>query len=202
MIKLKVFIFIFLFHITLNLNCQYSNLFETKKSQKNRKIKLIDTKFISIIDSFINIIKEDDLMFRDKGYITVNLINGINQHIPNHYNVDKSLYISFSYNQYFISENFRKFPSYFTFLNNKLILFFEEKKIIDFTEKQKYFIKMKFIRLTNNYIERPKFILYKDSIGKYIKMQNIGRTGFGAGFYICYRKDDTLHPFIYKPLTY
>ena len=60
MTKLKLYIFVFGILVSLNLKSQYSNIFEKKDNLNCLKIKIIDKKLISVIDSFINTIKYID----------------------------------------------------------------------------------------------------------------------------------------------
>lgn len=202
MIKLKVCLSFLSILITLNLKGQSTLIYETKLDKNNHKIKLIDSKLISVIDSFISIIKKQDVYFKRKGYVTVKITNKMNENIPISYNPENCLYINFSYTRYFGSEDFKIFPKYYTYINNKLILFFEGNNSSELSKRQIKSTTNKFIRLTNKYIKKPKFVTVLDSNENKIKLQNIGNHGFGAGFYFCFSKTNSQNPFIYKPQIY
>lgn len=202
MTKLKLYIFVFGILVSLNLKSQYSNIFEKKDDINCLKIKIIDKKFISVVDSFINSIKYKDEKFKKRGYITVIMTKKMNENIPLLYDIESCHYINFSYTQYFITEDLKNFPKFYSYIHGKLILFFEDNYLSEFSKRQIYLTKKKFIRLTKKYVEKPKFITILDSSANRIKLQNMGSHGFGAGFYFCYPQNDIQNPFIYKPLIY
>ncbi len=202
MTKLKLYIFVFGILASLNLKSQYSNIFEKKDDVNCLKIKIIDKKLISVIDSFINTIKDIDENFKKRGYITIKMIKKKNENIPSIYNLESCHYINFSYTQFFITDDLKNFPKFYSYINDKLILFFEDSNFSEFSKRQINLTKKKYIRLTKKYIEKPKFITILDSSANRIKLQNLGSHGFGAGFYFCYPQNDIQNPFIYKPLIY
>lgn len=202
MTKLKLYIFVFGILASLNLKSQYSNIFEKKDDVNCLKIKIIDKEFISVVDSFINSIKYIEEKFKKRGYITVKMTKKMNENIPLLYDIESCHYINFSYTQYFITDALKNFPKFYSYINDKLILFFEDNNLSEFSKRQINLTKKKFIRLTKKYVEKPKFITILDSSANRIKLQNLGSHGFGAGFYFCYPQNDIQNPFIYKPLIY
>lgn len=201
MSSIKLFCFIFFIIFSRSVNSQVNDIFISKYN--NKKVKIIDNNLSNTIDSFINVIKNQDRSFNKKGYITIKYIDTKNDKNPTLNKFEKCIYISYSFMQFFLTEDYSSFPTYYAFHKKKLILLFNDdnKKRIDFDQNE-LTNKKKFIRIINKYIEKPKFLILKDSNNKKEKFRNIGRHGFGAGFYVCYLIGDSIKSVIIKPSFY
>ncbi len=148
------------------------------------RIKIKDTILIMYLTQFIDKQLKEDSLFLKKGYIQVFPI-----HASQKPNVARSYYIKKNYVNFDNMANDKKFPMFYSFLSNKMILFIDYDLFDTFDIKYSKKSKIKFRKELEPYLFEAQTIVFRDKENikqtfKNFRENEVFQFGGGINLYI------------------